>query len=330
MKLQRVVVTGGAGFVGSHLCEALLQRGTAVVCLDDFSTGHPDNVRHLAGRGGFTLQRCDVAHDIDIDGEVDAVLHLASPASPLDYARLPLHTMLAGTIGTHHALHLARRKRARFLLASTSEVYGDPAVHPQREDYWGHVNPVGPRSVYDESKRCAEAFVTAHRMEHGTDACIARIFNTYGPRMRSDDGRAVPAFVTQALRNRPLTVFGDGSQTRSLCHVDDTVRGLLALLTSTHTGPVNIGNPREVTMLELARTIRHLCDSRSTIEHRALPTDDPRRRCPDIALANRLLGWSPRISLERGLADTIAWWRNRQPDRERTLIGRRAAAAPTR
>ena len=310
MTLRRAVVTGGAGFVGSHLCDLLVARGVEVVCVDDLSTGRARNVEHLAASPAFTMVRADVSQGLDVAGPVDAVLHLASPASPFDYARLPVHTLLVGTLGTHHALQLAARKGARLLLASTSEVYGDPEVHPQPESYRGSVNPVGPRSVYDEAKRCAEAFVVAHRVDHAVDACIARIFNTFGERMRSDDGRAVPAFVTQALRGEPLSVFGDGSQTRSLCHVDDTVRGLLALLDSAEPGPVNIGNPHEVTMLELAELVRRLCGSASPIEFRPLPVDDPRRRCPDISLAQRALGWSPQIPLEEGLARTIAWWRS--------------------
>jgi dTDP-glucose 4,6-dehydratase len=310
--LRRVVVTGGAGFVGSHVCDALVARGVEVVCIDDLSTGRRDNVAHLLDRGsGFTLRVHDVSESFDVEPPVDAVLHMASPASPLDYARMPVHALLAGTLGTHHALSLAERTGARLLLTSTSEVYGDPAVHPQREDYWGNVNPVGPRSVYDEAKRCAEAFVVAHRSEHGADACIARIFNTYGERMRDDDGRAVPAFITAALRGEPITVFGDGSQTRSLCHVEDMVRGLLALLESGEPGPVNLGNPHEVTVLELARRINALCGDRSEIVQRPLPVDDPRRRCPDISLARRTLGWEPRIALDEGLARTVEWWRER-------------------
>jgi dTDP-glucose 4,6-dehydratase len=313
VRLRRVVVTGGAGFIGSHVCDALLARVAEVVCIDDLSTGRRDNVAHLLDGARFTLRTHDVSTPFDVEGEVDAVLHMASPASPLDYARLPVHTLLAGTLGTHHALQLAERKGARLLLTSTSEVYGDPEVHPQREDYWGNVNPVGPRSVYDEAKRCAEAFVAGHRAAHGVDATVARIFNTYGERMRSDDGRAVPAFVTQALRGEPITVFGDGAQTRSLCHVEDMVGGLLALLESSEPGPVNLGNPHEVTMLELAERVNALCGGRSEIVRRPLPADDPRRRCPDITLARTRLGWEPRVGLDEGLRRTVAWWRSRLP-----------------
>jgi dTDP-glucose 4,6-dehydratase len=308
VNLQRVVVTGGAGFLGSHVCDALLARDVVVVCVDNLATGRRDNVDHLSADDRFTLRLHDVGEPFDVEGRVDAVLQMASPASPLDYARLPVQTLLAGTLGTHHALQLAERKGARLLLSSTSEVYGDPAVHPQREDYWGNVNPVGPRSVYDEAKRCAESFVVAHRAAHGVDATIARIFNTYGERMRSDDGRAVAAFVTQALRGEPITVFGDGSQTRSLCHVEDMSRGLLALLESGEPGPVNLGNPQEVTVLELAEQVNALCGGRSHVVRRPLPVDDPRRRCPDIALARARLGWEPRIPLAEGLRRTVEWW----------------------
>jgi dTDP-glucose 4,6-dehydratase len=309
VNLQRAVVTGGAGFIGSHVCDALLQRGVEVVCVDNFATGRRENIAHLRDSPGFTLDHHDVSTELHVDGRVDAVLHMASPASPLDYARLPVQTLLAGTLGTHHALALAHGKGARLLLTSTSEVYGDPLEHPQRETYWGNVNPVGPRSVYDEAKRCAESFVVAHRAAHDVDAGIARIFNTYGERMRSDDGRAVPAFVTQALRGEPITVFGDGNQTRSLCHVEDMVRGLLALLESGEPGPINLGNPEEVTMDDLARRINALCGGRSEVVHRPLPADDPRRRRPDITLARERLGWQPRVGLDGGLARTVVWWR---------------------
>ncbi len=307
--LRRVVITGGAGFLGSHLADRLIRRGLTVVVLDNLSTGSENNLAHLLGHPRFTFHRQDVTEFLLVDGDVDAVLHLASPASPIDYARLPIETIKAGTLGTHRALGLARAKGARLLLASTSEVYGDPEVHPQPESYWGHVNPVGPRSMYDEGKRAAEAFVMAYRNHHRMDTRIVRIFNTYGPRMRKADGRAVPNFVTQALAGEPLTVFGDGSQTRSLCYVDDLIDGIHRLLLSDVRDPVNIGNPDEVTMLQLAALIRDLCGSRSEIVFQPLPTDDPRRRRPDITLARRALDWEPRVGLEQGLRRTIDWWR---------------------
>jgi dTDP-glucose 4,6-dehydratase len=305
---RRAVVTGGAGFLGSHLSDRLIARGIEVVALDNLLTGSRANVAHLAGNPAFDLRLQDVTEEIEVEGDVDAVLHLASPASPIDYAQLPIQTIKVGTLGTHKALGLARTKGARFLLASTSEVYGDPEVHPQPEAYWGHVNPIGPRSIYDEGKRAAEAFTMAYRNHHGLDTRIARIFNTYGPRMRRDDGRAVPAFLTQALAGEPITVFGDGSQTRSLCYVDDLIDGIERLLFSDYTLPVNIGNPSEITMLELARTVKRLCGSDSEVVFRPLPVDDPKRRRPDIGVARRELGWNPRTSLEDGLARTIAWW----------------------
>jgi len=307
--LERVVVTGGAGFLGSHLCDRLLERGSEVVALDNLLTGSVDNIAHNLSNPAFSFRHQDVTEYIDVEGPVDAVLHFASPASPIDYALLPIQTIKVGTLGTHRALGLAMAKGARFLLASTSEVYGDPEVHPQPESYWGHVNPVGPRSIYDEAKRAAEAFTMAYHNYHGLETRIVRIFNTYGPRMRRRDGRAVPAFVTQALAGEPITVFGDGSQTRSLCYVDDLVDGIGRLLASDHPLPVNIGNPSEITMLELARRVRDLCGSASEIVFEPLPVDDPRRRRPDIGLARTLLEWEPRVSLEDGLARTIAWWR---------------------
>ena len=307
--MRRVVITGGAGFLGSHLCERALQRGMEVVALDNLLTGSMDNVDHLLGNPAFSFRRQDVTEQIEVEGVVDAVLHFASPASPIDYALMPIETIKVGTLGTHKALGLAKAKGARFLLASTSEVYGDPAVHPQPETYWGNVNPVGPRSIYDEAKRAAEAFTMAYHNHHGLDTRIVRIFNTYGPRMRRNDGRAVPAFVTQALAGEALTVFGDGSQTRSLCYVDDLVDGIERLLASDRSLPVNIGNPSEITMLELARMVRDLCGSSSEIVFEPLPVDDPRRRRPDIGIARELLGWGPRVPLEQGLNRTIAWWR---------------------
>ncbi|WP_033319838.1 UDP-glucuronic acid decarboxylase family protein [Streptomyces yerevanensis] len=306
---DHAVVTGGAGFVGSHLCTALLDSGTAVTCVDDFSTGRPENVAALLDRPGFTLVRANVSEGLTVERPPDLVLHFASPASPADYLRLPLHTMDTGSLGTRNALELAHDCGARFLLASTSEIYGDPQQNPQNERYWGNVNPVGPRSVYDEAKRFGEALTTAHAETHGTDTGIVRLFNTYGPRMRGHDGRAVPTFVRQALDGEPLTVTGDGRQTRSLCYVDDTVRGILAAAAHGMRGPVNIGNPTEITMLELARLVIELTGSRSQIRFIGRPTDDPAVRCPDITLARDKLAWEPRVSAEEGLRRTIAWFR---------------------
>jgi dTDP-glucose 4,6-dehydratase len=307
---RRAIVTGGAGFVGSHLIDRLRRDGVEVVCVDSMITGRRVNLAHLEDDPGFQLIERDVTTSWDVDGPVDAVFHLASPASPVDYQRHPVATLDVGTIGTRRTLEVAREKQARFLFASTSEVYGDPDVHPQVETYWGNVNPVGPRSMYDESKRAAEAYVMAFRRSLGVDTRIARIFNTYGPRMRSDDGRAVPQFITQALSGEPLTVYGDGSQTRSLCYVDDLVDGLIRLMDSEYQEPVNLGNPHELTMRELAEIIRDACDSASAIETRPLPVDDPRRRCPDISRAETILGWSPTISLQTGLKRTVTWWRS--------------------
>ena len=311
---RRAIVTGGAGFVGSHLIDRLRRESVEVVCIDSMITGRRRNLAHLEADPGFRLIERDVTTSWDVDGPVDAVLHLASPASPVDYQRYPVATLDVGTIGTRRALEFAREKRARFLIASTSEVYGDPDVHPQVETYWGNVNPVGPRSMYDESKRAAEAYVMAFRRSLGVDTRIARIFNTYGPRMRSDDGRAVPQFITQALSGEPMTVYGDGSQTRSLCYVDDLVDGLIRLLDSDYQEPVNLGNPSELTMWELAEIIRGACDSASAIETRPLPVDDPRRRCPDISRAETILGWHPTVSLQTGLERTVTWWRSELAD----------------
>ncbi|TQE38927.1 SDR family oxidoreductase [Streptomyces ipomoeae] len=305
---MRAVVTGGSGFLGSHMCEALLRRGDMVWCLDNHSTGEARNVAHLVGHPRFTLVRSDVTAPFDVPGPVDAVVHLASPASPPDYGRMPLETLSAGSRGTENCLLLALRRRARFLLASTSEVYGDPAVHPQPEGYWGNVNPVGPRSVYDEAKRYAEALTTAYRNSRGVDTGIVRIFNTYGPRMRPHDGRVVSTFVRQALAGAPLTVYGDGSQTRSFCYVDDLVRGLTAMLDSPHPGPVNLGNPAEYTVRRLATLVLEVTGSPSAIDHRPLPVDDPTRRRPDIGKARSLLGWAPEVPLETGLRRTAAWF----------------------
>jgi dTDP-glucose 4,6-dehydratase len=305
---RRVVVTGGAGFVGSWLCERLVDLGSDVVCVDNLLTGSRDNVAHLEGQAGFSFLWQDVSEDLQVEGPVDAVLHLASPASPVHYLRWPIETLRAGSLGTMHALGLAESKGARFLLASTSEVYGDPLEHPQKETYWGNVNPVGPRSVYDESKRFAEALTTAYRSEGRVDTGIARIFNTFGPRMRLDDGRAIPAFMSQALRGLPVTVAGDGSQTRSLCFVDDTVDGLVALAATGEPGPVNIGNGQEVTMLELAERVLRLSGSSSTVVHTDLPVDDPKVRCPDITRARELLGWQPEVDVDEGLKRTLEWF----------------------
>ena len=304
------MVTGGAGFVGSHLCEWLLRRGTGVICLDNFLTGTPANIAHLIGEPRFRVIKCDVTDFVHVPGPVDLVLHLASAASPADYLRLPIETLKVGSLGTLHALGLSREKGARFVLASTSEVYGDPQHHPQPESYWGNVNPVGPRSVYDEAKRYAEALTTAYRVSRRTDTAIVRIFNTYGPRMRPDDGRAIPTFIRQALSGEPLSVSGDGSQTRSVCYVDDTVRGILALAESRVAGPVNIGGPLELPVAELARMILKLSGRAGSIRHIERPPDDPQVRRPDITLARQLLGWEPRVPLHTGLARTINWFRS--------------------
>jgi dTDP-glucose 4,6-dehydratase len=305
---RRVVVTGGAGFLGSWVCERLIESGVRVVCVDDFSTGVRGNLAAVADSASFELVKCDVSTEIPVSGRVDAVLHLASPASPIDYHRMPLGTLRVGSFGTWNALELARQNDARFVLASTSEVYGDPLVHPQPETYWGNVNPVGPRSVYDEAKRFSEALTTAYRTAKNVNTGIVRIFNTYGPRMRADDGRAIPAFLSQALRDEPLTVTGDGSQTRSICFVDDTVAGILAMARCEEAGPVNIGNPEEMTMLELAERIQRLTGSASPIRFVDLPTDDPKRRCPDISRALDRLGWTPQVSSHDGLTRTLEWY----------------------
>ena len=304
----RAVVTGGAGFIGRHLCRRLLAAGTEVVCADNFLTSSPGNLAALRAEPRFTLREADVATALEVSGDVDLVVHLASPASPADYHRHPLATLAAGSAGTQHALELAARTGARFVLASTSEVYGDPAVSPQAEGYWGNVNPIGPRSVYDEAKRFAEAITMAYHRYHGLDTRIVRIFNTYGPGMRLDDGRIVPTFACQALRGEPLTVTGDGGQTRSLCHVDDTVRGLLAVAASDLSGPVNIGNPEEATVRQIAERIIALTGAVSPIEHIPLPEDDPMSRCPDITQARERLGWQPEIGWEEGLSSVLSWF----------------------
>jgi dTDP-glucose 4,6-dehydratase len=299
------LVTGGAGFLGSHLCDELLARGHRVICVDNLETGSLVNIEHIRDPDRFLHVNVDIIEPYFVEEPVDFVYHLASPASPIDYLRLPLHTLKTGSYGTHHTLGLAKFKRARFLLASTSEVYGDPQEHPQPESYWGHVNPIGPRGVYDEAKRYAEALTMAYHRQQGVDTAIVRIFNTYGARMRPHDGRAIPTFLRQALANRPLTVFGEGSQTRSFCYVSDLIRGLIALAESGCHDPVNLGNPDEYTLLELAEAVKEVTGSESEIVFEALPVDDPKQRRPDITLARELLGWSPEVSLREGLRRTI-------------------------
>ena len=306
--MSTALVTGGAGFLGSHLCETLLARGDSVVGIDNLITGDLGNIAHLRSLD-FEFIRHDVTHYIDVEGEVDYVLHWASPASPIDYLELPIQTLKVGSLGTHNALGLAKAKGATFVLASTSEIYGDPLEHPQKETYWGHVNPIGPRGVYDEAKRFSEAITLAYHRTHGVNTKIVRIFNTYGPRMRLRDGRAVPAFVSQALANQDVTVFGDGTQTRSFCYVSDLVRGILALMDAKTNEPVNIGNPHEVTIEEIARTIVRLVGADSKIVYRPLPVDDPKQRKPDITRARTLLGWEPTIGLEEGLRKSIEYFK---------------------
>jgi len=305
----RTLVTGGAGFLGSHLSDYLIARGHRVLCVDNLETGSLENIRHLREGDDFRFEMLDITSHYEIDEPVDFVYHMASPASPIDYARLPLHTLKVGAYGTHNTLGLAKRHRARFLLASTSEVYGDPLVHPQPESYWGNVNPIGPRGVYDEAKRYAEALTMAYLRQQGVNTCIARIFNTSGPRMRPHDGRAIPTFLRQALLGKPLTVFGDGQQTRSFCYVDDLIRGLVLLAESELHEPVNIGNPAEMSLLELAEMILELTGSASEIIFEALPVDDPKVRQPDITRARELLGWEPEVAIRDGLANTIEHYR---------------------
>jgi dTDP-glucose 4,6-dehydratase len=309
--MARILITGGAGFIGSHLCERFLAEGYDVICMDNFRTGSPDNIAHLFQNRRFMFIEQDVTTYIYVKGTVDAILHFASPASPVDYLELPIPTLKVGSLGTHKALGLAKEKGARFLLASTSEVYGDPQVHPQPEEYWGNVNPIGPRGVYDEAKRFAEAITMAYHRAHGVETRITRIFNTYGPRMRLRDGRVVPNFIAQALRNEPLTVYGDGSQTRSFCYVSDLVDGIFRLLRSDYSDPVNVGNPTETTILEFARRIKTLTNSKSEIVHEPLPVDDPKQRKPDISRARRLLGWEPKVLLDDGLRQTIDFFRDK-------------------
>lgn len=308
---MRAVITGGSGFLGSHLCDKLIEKGWDVVCMDNLSTGAESNVAHLEANSRFRFSRQDVTYPLDIDGALDAVLHFASPASPPDYLRLPIETMMVGSAGTRHALDLALRKNARFFLASTSECYGDPEVSPQPETYWGHVNPIGPRGVYDEAKRFSEALTMAYLRKHNVDTRIVRIFNTYGPRMRLNDGRALPNFLYQALVGEPITVYGDGSQTRSFCYVSDLIEGIFRLLESGEHDPVNIGNPAEITIREFAEKVRDLVGANVPIEYHPLPQDDPKQRCPDISKARRLLNWEPKVNLEEGLKRTYEYFRDR-------------------
>jgi dTDP-glucose 4,6-dehydratase len=308
--MPRTLVTGGAGFIGSHLCESLLDRGHSVIAMDNLLTGDIANIERLTGRD-FVFVRHDVTNYIALEGDLDYIFHFASPASPIDYLKLPIQTLKVGSLGTHNVLGVAKAKKARILLASTSEVYGDPLVHPQREDYWGNVNPIGPRGVYDEAKRFSEAMVMAYHRFHGVETRIVRIFNTYGPRMRVEDGRAIPAFMSQALRNEDVTVFGDGGQTRSLCFASDLVEGIYRLMMSDTTEPVNIGNPQELTILDLAKKVIAATGSKSRIVERPLPTDDPKVRQPDISRARRILGWEPKVSLDEGLVPTIAYFRTK-------------------
>jgi len=309
--MGRIVVTGGAGFIGSHLCERFLDEGHEVICIDNLVTGNADNVAALLGDARFTFLHQDVTTYLYVKGPLDAILHFASPASPVDYLELPIQTLKVGSLGTHKALGLAKEKGARFLLASTSEVYGDPLVHPQKEDYWGNVNPIGPRGVYDEAKRFAEALTMAYHRTHDIPTRIVRIFNSFGERMREHDGRVVPNFIQQALAGEDLTVYGDGSQTRSFCYVSDLVEGIARLLRSDYDGPVNVGNPNELSVLDFASTILRLTGSKSRIIHRPLPVDDPKVRQPDISLARRLLDWEPKVPLEEGLERTIAYFRDK-------------------
>ncbi len=309
--MARVLITGGAGFLGSHLCDRFIKEGYDVICMDNFITGSPDNIAHLFGNPQFTFIHHDVTNFIYVEGDLDYILHFASPASPIDYLKLPIQTLKVGSLGTHKTLGLAKAKNARFLIASTSETYGDPAIHPQPETYWGNVNPVGYRGVYDEAKRFAEAMTMAYNRYHNVETRIVRIFNTYGPRMRIEDGRAIPAFISQALNNEPVTVFGDGSQTRSVCYVDDLVEGIYRLLLSDEVLPVNIGNPDELTMLDLAKEIIELTGSKSEIIFKELPSDDPKVRQPDITKAKSLLNWTPSVDRRAGLEKTIADFKKR-------------------
>jgi len=307
--MPRVLITGGAGFLGSHLCDKFIGNGYDVICMDNLITGSPDNIAHLMGNARFRFIHHDVTEYMYVDGDLDAILHFASPASPLDYLRYPIQTLKVGSLGTHKALGLAKAKKAKFLIASTSEVYGDPLVHPQQEEYWGNVNPVGSRGVYDEAKRFSEAITMAYHRYHGLDTRIVRIFNTYGPKMRIEDGRAIPAFMSQALLGEPITVFGDGSQTRSICYVDDLVEGIYRLLLSGENNPVNIGNPDEISMLDLAKEIIEISGSSSEIIFKSLPEDDPKVRQPDITKAKHILGWEPKVQRREGLLKTLEYFR---------------------
>ncbi len=308
---MRALITGGAGFLGSHLCDRLLQEGMDVICLDNLLTGSTDNIAHLAGHPRFHFINYDVTNYIFVPGPLDYVLHFASPASPADYLQFPIQTLKVGALGTHKVLGLAKEKKARFLLASTSEVYGDPLVHPQPETYWGNVNPTGPRGVYDEAKRFAEALTMAYHRYHGLETCIARIFNTYGPRMRLQDGRVVPNFIQQALRGEDLTVFGDGSQTRSFCFIDDMVEGIIKLLFSKENDPINLGNPDEFSVMDLAHLVLEITGSKSKIIYQPLPIDDPKVRQPDISKARKILGWHPKVTLKEGIEKTIPYFRKK-------------------
>ena len=306
--MPRTLITGGAGFIGSHLCDHFLGLGHEVICMDNLLTGDSSNIAHIRNQN-FLFIKHDVTNYIYVEGKLDYLLHFASPASPIDYEKLPIQTLKVGSLGTHKALGLAKEKKATFLLASTSEVYGDPMVHPQSEEYWGNVNPIGPRGVYDEAKRFAEAMTMAYHRIHGVDTRIIRIFNTYGPRMRLEDGRAIPSFITQALRGEDISVFGDGSQTRSFCYISDLVEGIYRVLMSGETRPVNLGNPQELTILDLAKAIVRLTGSRSNIIYTPLPQDDPKRRQPDISRASQLCGWEPTVEFTTGLSETIAYFR---------------------
>lgn len=307
--MKTAVVTGGAGFLGSHLCDKLISEGFKVICIDNFITGSPDNIAHLFGNDNFSFIKHDVTNFIHVPGNVDYILHFASPASPIDYLKLPIQTLKVGSLGTHKALGLAKEKKAVFLLASTSEVYGDPLVHPQNEDYWGNVNPVGPRGVYDEAKRFAESLTMAYHRYHGLQTRIVRIFNTYGPRMRLNDGRVLPTFIYQALKGEPLSIFGDGSQTRSFCYVDDLIDGIYRLMLSNEVLPVNIGNPDEITIQQFAEEVLKLTGSKSTIAYHPLPEDDPKVRQPDISKAKALLGWEPKVSRTEGIKRTLEYFK---------------------